>query len=276
MDLRSFPTMVIIIISLIFTTEGRNASKDELVMMYEFLKEKYIQLPRTSAVEEVWSPPKRQQQPQPQLSVTHHHSVKDEPVEATQVIQDPHSSESPFSQLYQRCEEKANRLLAMVDDNETIERVKQVFESILLPLYRESGDMSAGCEFLDAGHQLETLLDVGLAYGKNTLHVIKQGCSELLGEFTILNARRAQGHYSNHFSSDKFYPARDAGTQSVQVSILHILASEVILYTIRPFIIRILFRFPHLYFFHGCFPLFIDLHRPEPSAPALNARPSDR
>lgn len=177
--------------------EGRKASKEELVQMYEFLKDKYIQLPRTCAVEDTWSPgPKRQQQqPQPQLSVTHH-GVKEEPVETTQIIHDPHAPESPFAQLYSRCEEKANRLLVMVDDNETVDRVKQVFESILLPLYRESGDMSAGCEFLDAGHQLETLLDVGLAYGKNTMHVIKQGCCELL---------------------DKFYPASDAGTQSVQI-----------------------------------------------------------
>lgn len=145
--------------------------------MFEFLREKYLSMPRQCAVEEVYSP-----DPEPQLS--QNDVVKEEPTDAMyyQHPSPPRVVETPFRQLLERLEDKANRLLADVNDEGIISLVKQVFDDILVPLFKQSAQMAAGCEFLDAGHQLETLLDVGLAYGKETMHVLNQGCQELIGE----------------------------------------------------------------------------------------------
>ena len=49
-------------------------------------------------------------------------------------------------------------------------------------LFVNASRMEVCCAFLDAGHQFETLLDVVLAFGKETaLDVLRQGCQELLG-----------------------------------------------------------------------------------------------
>jgi hypothetical protein len=158
--------------------DGRKATKEELVLMYHFLREKYQLIPRGPVTESHYSPTGHSGSPAREMF----HTVKEEPSE--NLVARPLAEESPFLQLLERCKDKANRLLNDAGDDEVTSRVQAVFHSVLIPLYQNSKSMNAGCEFLDAGHQLETLLDVGLVYGKvhDTLHVIKQGCCELIGE----------------------------------------------------------------------------------------------
>lgn len=91
----------------------------------------------------------------------------------------------PVSGLYKRIEEKITQVEHLVADNqECREALQQVFQDIIKALYIQSKAITMCGWFLDAGHDLENLLDKGLAFGQLLdATVIKRGCQMIIAKY---------------------------------------------------------------------------------------------
>jgi hypothetical protein len=121
---------------------------------------------------------------QPELDLSHSMSTSLSNSPSTLIVP------GRISELHERLAKKMNELVSFVDDNNNLEVrniLYQVNQEVMEPFYNQirinSTDKQFCLMYLDAGHQLEALLDVMFVLEEVDMDLMRRGCQEIVKKF---------------------------------------------------------------------------------------------